>query len=110
MQNGPQVDHIFPRSLPKSIKDANPEQYSVIRNILHYRADARDQIANCMLLSAEENGFQNKSGTPPCEWFARSRFDSDEDHRGYLEDGLIPNVLRYGTLSATRTSLRRARL
>lgn len=86
--NGPQVDHIFPQSLLKSVKDINPE--SGARNILHFRAPQRDQLANCMLLTAEENGFANKSGTPPAKWFARVRFDSDQAHEQYLRMHLIP--------------------
>jgi hypothetical protein len=86
--NGPQVDHIFPQSLLKTVKDINPE--SGKRNILHYRSEHRDQIANCMLLTADENGFSGKSDTPPAKWFARARFDSDEAHRRYLAMHLIP--------------------
>lgn len=87
--NGPQVDHIFPQSLLKTVKDINPE--SGKRNILHYRAEQRDQIANCMLLTADENGFSRKSDTPPAQWFARDRFGSDEEHQRYLAMHLIPN-------------------
>jgi hypothetical protein len=87
--NEPQVDHIFPQSLLKTVKDINPETGR--RNILHYRQEQRDQIANCMLLTAEENGFTGKSGSSPKEWFARSRFSSDEAHRNYLEMHLIPD-------------------
>lgn len=77
----PQVDHIFPQSLLKTIKDINPE--SGRRNILRYKQEARDQIANCMLLTAEENGAGGKSDTPPSEWFA----DKTEE---YLDIHLIP--------------------
>ena len=87
--NGPQVDHIFPQSLLKTVKDINPD--SGKRNILHYLADQRDQIANCALLTANENGFTNKCDAPPAEWFARSRFTSDEEHERYLRLHLIPN-------------------
>lgn len=86
--NGPQVDHIFPQSLLKTVKDINPE--SGKRNILHYRAEHRDQIANCMLLTADENGFSGKCDTPPDQWFDRARFGSDEEHERYLEMHLIP--------------------
>lgn len=87
--NGPQVDHIFPQSLLKTVKDINPE--SGKRNILHYRSEHRDQLANCMLLTADENGFSGKCDTPPSEWFARDRFSSDEDHQRYLAMHLIPD-------------------
>lgn len=86
--NGPQVDHIFPQSLLKTVKDINPE--SGKRNILHYRAEHRDQIANCMLLTADENGFCGKCDAPPHQWFDRARFASDEEHARYLEMHLIP--------------------
>jgi hypothetical protein len=87
--NGPQVDHIFPQSLLKTVKDINPD--SGKRNLLHYRSEHRDQIANLMLLTAEENGFNNKSNTPPHQWFDRSRFESDTAHDAYLKMHLIPN-------------------
>jgi hypothetical protein len=87
--NGPQVDHIFPQSLLKTVKDINPDGGK--RNLLRYRAEQRDQIANCMLLTAVENGAGNKSATPPGEWFARSRFNSDQEHRDYLKLHLIPD-------------------
>ena len=86
--NGPQVDHIFPQSLLKTVKDINPE--SGKRNILHYRAEQRDQLANCMLLTAEENGFTGKCDKPPAEWFASERFKSTEAHARYLDLHLIP--------------------
>ncbi|MFY1053218.1 GmrSD restriction endonuclease domain-containing protein, partial [Ectopseudomonas khazarica] len=86
--NGPQVDHIFPQSLLKSVKDINPD--SGKRNILRYRSEHRDQIANCMLLTADENGFDGKCAIPPHEWFDRARFKSDEEHEQYLAMHLIP--------------------
>jgi hypothetical protein len=107
--NGPQVDHIFPQSLLKTVKDVNPE--SGKRNILHYRAEDRDQIANCMLLTAEENGFSNKCATPPNEWFSADRFDSAEDHSRYLQMHLIPTdhnlwtLERYDDFIAARKEL-----
>lgn len=87
--NGPQVDHIFPQSLLKTVKDINPD--SGKRNILHYRAEQRDQIANCMLLTADENGFSGKCDKPPTEWFAPARFSSPEEHEQYLRLHLIPD-------------------
>ena len=88
-ENGPQVDHIFPQSLLKTVKDINPD--SGKRNLLHYRAEQRDQIANCMLLTAEENGFANKTDTPPSIWFASERFASEQQRRRYMELHLIPD-------------------
>jgi len=87
--NGPQVDHIFPQSLLKTVKDVNPDSGKL--NLLHYRAEQRDQIANCMLMTAEENGFGGKCATPPSEWFSRERYKSDEEHQRYLNQHLIPN-------------------
>lgn len=86
--NTPSVDHIFPQSLLRSVKVLNPETGK--RNILKYPQHVRDQIANCMLLTADENGAGGKSDTPPNEWLARSRFASDAEHRQYLELHLIP--------------------
>ena len=86
--NGPQVDHIFPQSLLKTVKDINPD--SGKRNILHYRAEQRDQIANCMLLTADENGFSGKCDKPPAGWFAQGRFSSPAEHEQYLRLHLIP--------------------
>jgi hypothetical protein len=86
--NGPQIDHIFPQSLLKTVKDVNPD--SGKRNILHYRSEQRDQIANCMLLTAEENGFGGKCDTPPDKWFDKSRFRDEEAQARYLKLHLIP--------------------
>ncbi len=94
--NGPQVDHIFPQSILKTVKDINPD--SGKRNVLHYRAEQRDQIANCMLLTAEENGFSGKCSTEPSVWFSRERFNSDAEHQQYLKLHLIPNDSTLWTL------------
>lgn len=79
--NQPQVDHIFPQSILRDIKEMNPAtgRYSIMR----YPAHARDQIANCMLLTADENGFQGKNNTEPKDWFEGK---SDQ----YLNMHLIP--------------------
>jgi len=87
--SGPQIDHIFPQSLLKTVKDVNPD--SGKRNILHYRSDQRDQIANCMLLTAQENGFGGKCDTPPDKWFDKSRFINEEAQVRYLKLHLIPS-------------------
>jgi len=60
--------------------------------LLHYRAEQRDQIANCMLLTAAKKGFSNKTDTPPAEWFAPHRFDSKEQRARYMDFYLIPDV------------------
>ena len=78
--NLPQVDHIFPQSLLKSVKDVNP---ATGRSILRYKKGDRDQIANLMLLTAEENGAGGKSNTSPDEWF-------EGKCESYLDRHLIP--------------------
>lgn len=88
--NGPQIDHIFPQSLLKTVKDINPDSGKL--NILHYRAEDRDQIANCMLLTAEENGFGGKCDIPPAQWFDIARFENDEEAQlRYFQLHLIPS-------------------
>jgi len=77
----PQVDHIFPQSLLRSVKDLNPETGN--RNLLRYKWWNRDRIANCMLLTAEENGAGGKRDIPPEIWF------QDKSER-YLDMHLIP--------------------
>jgi hypothetical protein len=79
--NLPQIDHIFPQSLLRTVKDINPETGR--RNMLRYKAGQRDQLANCMLLTAKENGAGGKRNTPPSEWFS----DKSDD---YLAMHLIP--------------------
>lgn len=78
--NFPQVDHIFPQALLKSVKQVNPDTG---RNKLKYYQNERDQFANLMLLTAKENGTSRKGNKPPNEWFA----DKDE---AYLDMHLIP--------------------
>ena len=78
--NLPQVDHIFPRSKLKEIKIVNPETG---RMVMKYRDVARNQLANCMLLTREENGAGHKTDKTPDEWF------SDKDTE-YLAMHLIP--------------------
>jgi hypothetical protein len=87
--NTPSVDHIFPQSLLRAIKTENPETGR--RNLTKYPQAMRDQIANCMLLTTEENGPAGKTDTPPEQWFARERFESDEAHARYLAMHLIPS-------------------
>ncbi len=79
--NLPQIDHIFPQSLLRSIKDENPETGR--QTLMRYPAAARDQLANCMLLPADENGFQGKNNTLPRDWFA-------DKSDAYLDMHLIP--------------------
>ena len=46
--NVPQIDHIFPQSLLRKVRVANDRGQM---NLLKYRDDARNQLANCMLLT-----------------------------------------------------------
>jgi len=80
--NLPQIDHVFPQSLLKKVKAPNPNTGRL--NIIKYREGDRNQLANCMLLTASENGAGGKSDIPPEEWF------SDKD-AAYLERHLIPS-------------------
>ena len=54
---------------------------------MHYRWQDRDQIANLMLLTAEENSFQGKCDMPPDEWFPLKVKEHGEK---YLDIHLIP--------------------
>lgn len=87
--NGPQIDHIFPQSLLKTVKEVNPESGRL--NLMRYRAEQRDQIANCMLLTSDENGFSGKCDTQPDAWFDPARFPSAAAHARYLKLHLIPD-------------------
>jgi len=65
----------------KTVKVENPRTGH--KNILKYKIEDRDQIANCMLLSQAENGAGGKGDTMPEEWFK----DKGE---AYLDMHLIP--------------------
>lgn len=78
--NMPQVDHIFPQSALREIKVLNPETG---RLVMRYREADRNQLANCMLLTREENGAGGKSDILPEEWFAGKE-------QAYLDKHLIP--------------------
>jgi uncharacterized protein with ParB-like and HNH nuclease domain len=79
--NMPQVDHVFPQSELRKVKTANPRTGHI--NVLRYRESDRNQLANCMLLTKQENGAGGKGDTLPNEWFA------DKD-AAYLDRHLIP--------------------
>jgi hypothetical protein len=76
----PQIDHIFPQSLLKAEKIKKSETG---RRVQRFSASEINQLANCMLLTAKENGAAGKCDTPPDEWFS----DKDAD---YLESHCIP--------------------
>lgn len=103
--NLPQVDHIFPQSLLKKVKSENPKTGR--KDIVKYKETERNQLANCMLLTAKENGAGGKSDTPPDEWFK-------DKPREYLERHLIPQdpalwkVERFDDFIAERKALIRA--
>ncbi|GEN45401.1 GmrSD restriction endonuclease domain-containing protein [Alkalibacillus haloalkaliphilus] len=78
--NKPQIDHIFPQSELQKVKEVNPQSG---REVLSYKKKDRDQIANCMLLTQQENGAGGKSNQLPEIWFA----DKSEE---YLDMHLIP--------------------
>lgn len=82
VQNQPQIDHIFPQSSLKTVKDFNAEtgRWSIMR----YKQGTRDQLANTMLLTRQENGAGGKWDTSAEEWLA----DKDQ---AYLDLHLIPN-------------------
>lgn len=79
--NLPQIDHVFPQSSLKRVKARNPETGRM--NMMKYREGDRNQLANCMLLTAAENGAGGKGDTLPKEWFR------DKDP-AYLDRHLIP--------------------
>lgn len=95
--NAPSIDHIFPQSLLRSVREANPKTGAM--NILKYKQWDRDQIANLMLLTQEENSFGGKSDIPPEKWFADKR---DE----YLELHLIPKNPRLWKLAKYETFIK----
>lgn len=88
--NKPQIDHIFPQSMLRKVKLPNPNTGKM--NIMKYTWQNRDQLANLMLLTAEENGAGNKSDTPPDVWFR----DKDD---AYLDRHLIPKDPKLWTLN-----------
>ena len=62
----PQVDHIFPRAQLKQVKEVNPDTGRMSLQV--YSAGAINQLANCMLLTARENGGGGKSDKPLEQW------------------------------------------
>ena len=85
VNNMPQVDHVFPQSMLRKVKDENPDTNR--QDLMRYPKEIRNQLANCMLLSREENGAGGKSDTPPAEWFPKR---VKEEGDAYLEKHLIP--------------------
>jgi uncharacterized protein with ParB-like and HNH nuclease domain len=79
--NLPQVDHIFPQSALRKVKALNPRTNR--KDLTKYKDADRNQLANCMLLTQQENGAGGKSDTLPIQWFAGKG-------RAYLEMHMIP--------------------
>ncbi len=79
--NLPQVDHVFPQSLLKTVKMVNPDTGR--KDLQRYPSAERNQLANCMLLTQEENGPSGKWDAPPDQWFK-------DKPSSYLEMHLIP--------------------
>ena len=77
----PQVDHIFPRALLREQKVPSTRSSRLVQRYAPWEID---QIANCMLLTAKENGAGDKSDTPPEEWL------KDKD-AAFLELHCIPS-------------------
>ena len=107
VNNFPQVDHIFPKSLLKKVKTRNPKTGRM--DLVKYREADRDQLTNCMLLTAEENGPGGKWDTPADEWFKSKPAE-------YLDRHLIPHDSRlwklenYEEFIKERKALIRAKL
>jgi hypothetical protein len=80
--NLPQIDHIFPQSVLRKIKIQNPRTGRM--DLMKFREADRNQFANCMLLSREENGKGGKSDTLPEEWF-------ENKTASYLKMHFIPD-------------------
>lgn len=78
------MDHIFPQSALRKVKVENPKTGR--RDSFRYHDAVRNQLANCMLLSREENGAGGKSDTPPAVW-------SQDKDQAYLNKLLIPPVI-----------------
>jgi hypothetical protein len=78
--NLPQIDHIFPISRLKQIKVINLQTG---RQVMKYGKDEQNHLANCMLLTRDENGAGGKSNAAPDDWFA-------EKSPKYLDLHLIP--------------------
>ncbi|MGN6236982.1 GmrSD restriction endonuclease domain-containing protein [Dyella sp.] len=68
----PQVDHIFARALLQVEKVPSTKSSRLVQK---YSSWEINQLANCMLLTAKENGAGDKSDTPLDKWLK----DKDDD-------------------------------
>ena len=85
LNNQPNVDHIFPQSVLKTIKEINPETGR--RTISKYPAECRDKLTNLMLLTSQENQAGGKGDKMPEEWFE----DAVRNTPAYRDRHLIPD-------------------
>ncbi|MCC6575007.1 MAG: DUF262 domain-containing protein [Planctomycetes bacterium] len=76
--NAPEVDHIFPRDTLKNVKVRSADSG---RSVMKYPKAIQDQLANCMLLTKDENGAGGKGDTPPHVWLADKDADYFEMHK-----------------------------
>ena len=100
--NLPQIDHIFPQSLLRKVKMANPDSGKM--NLTRYKAGDRDQLANCMLLTAAENGAGGKGDTPPDQWF-KDKTDEYLDRHLIPKDAALWKLERFDDFIVARQSL-----
>ena len=78
--NLPQVDHIFPQSRLKQVKIKSPETG---RPVMKYRDAARNQLANCMLLTREEKVKAEDMGS----YFRVPADNRDLNYNVYFAEG-----------------------
>jgi len=76
-QHEPQIDHIFARSILKAQKELNEETGRQIRTYENWEID---QLANCMLLPAHQNGPGDKGAQPLDQWLRNQSSDFLELH------------------------------
>lgn len=104
--NLPQIDHIFPQSELRKVKMANPKTGHM--NLVKYREPERNQLANCMLLTMQENGAGGKGDTLPEIWFA-NKGDAYLDRHLIPKDAQLWKLDRYEDFLAARKELLRAK-
>jgi hypothetical protein len=100
--NLPQVDHVFPQSMLRQVKTINPETGRM--NLMRYKEGVRNQVANCMLLTREENGAGGKWDIPPDEWFKDKPSEYFERHL-IPKDRSLLTLDRYEDFIAARRQL-----
>lgn len=81
VKNEPQIDHMFARDILKNIKVESEDSGRMVQKFSKWEMD---QLANCMMLPAHQNGAGDKSNKPLSEWLK----DKDDE---FLELHCIPN-------------------